>query len=178
MMPAWFGDHELTEASAISGTRPLPGATLRVDMDSHIPALFVTLGGKIGLHALRHHARARGLDLREWRIIQVLGGDGRSTIFAIADRIAMDRGGTSRSIARLEKRGLVVRRGDPSDRRRSYIELTDEGCAVHDEIVRFALAREERLLRNFTPGDSARLRRYLNALAAEADAMIAEAWSP
>ena len=168
----------MTEAAARSGTRAPADTTLRVDMDSHIPALFVTLGGKIGLHALRHHARARGLDLREWRIIQVLGGDGRSTIFAIADRIAMDRGGTSRSVARLENRGLVTRQDDPSDRRRSYVELTDEGWAVHDEIARFALAREERLLRNFAPGDSARLRRYLNALATEANAMIAEGWSP
>ena len=108
----------------------------------------------------------------------MLGGDGRLTIFGIADRIAMDRGGTSRSVARLEKRGLVIRQDDPSDRRRSYVALTDEGWAIHDEIARFALAREERLLKNFSPGESARLRRYLSALLAEADAMIAEGWSP
>ncbi len=168
----------MTETAAIPGARQSPGAALRVDMDSHVPALFVILGGKIGLHAMRHHARGLGLDLREWRILQVLGSDGRSTIFGIADRIAMDRGGTSRSIARLEKRGLVARQDDPSDRRRFFIELTHEGRTVHDEIARFALAREQRLLRNFSPGDSARLRRYLNALVAEADAMIAEGWAP
>ena len=93
----------MTEAAAISGARQSPRTNPRVDMDSHIPALFVILGGKIGLHAMRHHARGLGLDLREWRIVQVLGSDGRSTIFAIADRIAMDRGGTSRSVARLEE---------------------------------------------------------------------------
>ena len=168
----------MTEAATVSRARPPAGGALRVDMDSHIPALFVTLGGKIGLHAMRHHARGLGFDLREWRILQVLGGDGRSTIFGISDRIAMDRGGTSRSVARLEKRGLVSRQDDPSDRRRSYVELTDEGWAVHDEIARFALAREARLLRNFSAGESAQLRRHLNALVAEADAMIAEGWSP
>ena len=72
----------------------------------------------------------------------------------------------------------MARQDDPSDRRRSFVELTDDGRAVHDEIARFALAREERLLRNFPPGDSARLRRYLSALVAEADAMIAEGWAP
>lgn len=168
----------MNEAAAIADARPPAGAGPRVDMDSHIPALFVILGGKIGLHALRHHARGLGFDLREWRILQLLGADGRSTIFAIADRIAMDRGGTSRSVARLERRGLVTRTDDPADRRRSRVELTEEGRAVHDEIARFALAREARLLRNFAPADSARLRRDLNALVAEADAMIAEGWSP
>ena len=168
----------MTAAEVRSGARQSPGAALRVDMDSHVPALFVILGGKIGLHATRHHARGLGFDLREWRIIQVLGGDGRSTIFGIADRIAMDRGGTSRSVARLEKRGLVARQHDPADRRRSFVELTDEGRAVHDEIARFALAREERLLRNFSPGDCARLRQFLNTLVTEADAMIAEGWTP
>ncbi len=149
-----------------------------VDMRSHIPALSVTLGGKIGLHALRHSARELDLDLREWRIIQILGGVGQSTVFSVADFIAMDRGGTSRSISRLEDRGYVQRKDDPTDRRRSYVELTPEGWELHEKIVHFALAREERLLKNVSPEDSARLRDLLNTLIAEADQMVAEGWTP
>ncbi|MEK9677707.1 MAG: MarR family winged helix-turn-helix transcriptional regulator [Rhodospirillaceae bacterium] len=149
-----------------------------VDMRGHIPALSATLGGKIGLHALRHNARALGLDLREWRIIQILGSEGRSTVFAVADFIAMDRGGTSRSISRLEDRGYVQRKDDPADRRRSFVELTPEGWELHEKIVHFALAREERLLKNVSPEDAARLRDLLNTLIAEADQMVADGWTP
>jgi|GEM_PF-912094 len=164
-------------ATALENMDPADNQPL-VDLHSHIPALSVTLGGKIGLHALRHNARALGLDFREWRIIQILGSEGRSTVFEVADFIAMDRGGTSRSISRLEGRGIVQRKNDPSDRRRSYLELTPVGWDLHEKIVHFALAREERLLKNVSHEDAARLRKLLNILIAEADQMVAEGWTP
>ena len=157
-------------------TRPRP--TRRVDLKSHVPALFVTLGVKIGRHADRHHARLLGFDLREWRIIQITGDGGRSTILEVADTLGMDRGGTSRSIARLEERGLLTRQDDPKDRRRSFVELTRDGWALYDEIVQFALAREQRLLRKFSADEQAVLREMLNIVHAEADEMLAEGWVP
>ena len=157
-------------------TRPRPKQ--RVDLKSHVPALFVTLGVKIGRHADRHHARLLGFDLREWRIIQITGAGGRSTILEVADTLGMDRGGTSRSIARLEERGLLTRQDDPKDRRRSFVELTRDGWALYDEIVQFALAREQRLLRKFSADEQAVLRDMLNIVHAEADEMLAEGWVP
>ena len=63
--------------------------TKRIDMERHIPALIATLGGRIGLHAQRESARALGLDLREWRVLQILGEAEGRTVNEIADRIAM-----------------------------------------------------------------------------------------
>ena len=150
----------------------------QVDLKSHVPALFVTLGAKIGRHADRHHARLLGFDLREWRIIQVVGDGGRCTILDVADTMGMDKGGTSRSIARLEERGLLSRRDDPTDRRRSFVELTPEGWAICDEIAQFALAREQRLLRDFSAEERALLINMLNRIHAEAGEMLARGWSP
>jgi DNA-binding MarR family transcriptional regulator len=118
------------------------------------------------------------LDLCEWRIIQVLGAVERATIFDIADRIAMDRGGTSRAISRLEKTGLVERQVDRVDRRRSYIALSDAGQARHDQIIGFAVAREERLLQKLSPEDRAHLRKMLRLLIEESELMLTQQWTP
>lgn len=168
----------MTEVAEASGTRPSAPVAPRLDIDDHIPALFATLSGKLGLHIVRQNLRQYDLDLRASRILQILGCDGRSTIFEIADRIAMDRGGTSRSIAHLEERGLLTRTSDPLDRRKSYVELTDSGWELHADITGFAIAREKRLLAGLSANDSARLKKLLKALIDEADVMIAEEWAP
>lgn len=168
-------------AAKFNDDRPTPGKSAggaRLDLERHIPALCLSLGGKLALHAKRHSARDLGLDLCEWRIIQVLGALGRTTIFDIADMIAMDRGGTSRAVAGLEDRGLVQRQSDPADRRRSFAALTEDGAALHETVVAFAMAREERLLRDFTLEERAVLRGMLGRLISEAETMILEQWTP
>jgi DNA-binding MarR family transcriptional regulator len=149
-----------------------------VDLDRHLPALLFALGQKIGLHAHRENARPLGLDMCEWRSVQILGRDGASTINQIADRIAMDRGGTSRAVSRLEQRGLLRRLPDTTDRRRSRVELTGDGQALHARIAAFANAREDRLTRALTADQKSVLADLLLTLMAEADAMLAEGWRP
>ena len=163
---------------AIPAAAERPEARRRLDIDDHVPALANGLAGRLGLHAARQGAKRLGLDLRAWRIVQILGCDGRSTVFEIADRIAMDRGGTSRAIARLEARGIVRREEDPADRRRSLVDLTDAGWALHDESVRFSLAREERLLECLSPADRRRLREMLRKLLERAGEMLDDGWTP
>ena len=149
-----------------------------VDLDVHLPAQLFTLSARISQHAQRANARPLGLDMCEWRAVQILGRDGPSTINAVADRIAMDRGGTSRAIARMEQRGLVHRLPQQGDRRRSCVDLTDAGRALHERVARFANAREERLVRSLDPADRARLAQLLHRLEAEILSMQAEDWRP
>lgn len=149
-----------------------------VDLDLHLPALLFALSAKISLHAQRENARGLGLDMCEWRVIQILGRDGASTINQIADRIAMDRGGTSRAISRLEGRGLVVRSGSSDDRRKSVIDLSAPGKAMHRDVARFANAREGRLTQHLTGTDRQTLTRLLLMLTAEADQMLETGWRP
>ena len=151
---------------------------LVVDFDSHLPALLSTLSNKIGLHALRACARKLNLDLREWRAIQVLGMYGKSTINEVVDRVAMDQGGTSRAIARMEDRGLLARESDATDRRRSLVELTKQGIKLHREIAQFALEREKHLLRRLSTSDCVKLKKILTILIQEADDMLNENWLP
>ena len=158
--------------------KPGKKAANTVDFEEHLPALLTTLSGKVGLHAMRVRGRKLGLDLREWRIIQALGTYGPCTINEVAEWIALDQGGTSRAISRLEERQLLAREGDAKDRRRVYVNLTAKGRELNKEITTFALAREERLLRELTAAESKQLKRLLNVLIKEADELLNSNWTP
>ena len=145
-----------------------------MDVRSHVPALLGILGSKVALHAARLSARKFGMDLTEWRVVQILGSEGRSSILNVAKLMSKDPGGVSRSVARLEDRGFISRQGDVSDRRKSFVDLTEDGAAFYEKISRFALEREERLLRHLAPAERSELRRLLKTLIDEADRMLEE----
>ena len=143
-----------------------------VNLDTHVPALLFALGAKISLHAQRENARKLGLDMCEWRTLQILGRDGPSTVIAVADRIAMDRGGTSRAVARLEKRDLVYRKPGPNDRRKSIVGLTEEGELIHQKVAQFANERELHLLKDLSEYEKNELVKILQLLSISIDQML------
>lgn len=68
----------------------------------------------------------------------------------IARRIAedrkMSRAGISKALAKLEKRGFIVRTPSTADRRTSLISVTEEGKAAVDALFPKQVAVESRLL--------------------------------
>ena len=142
-----------------------------VDLSAHLPALLFSLSAKIARHASRESARPLGFDMCEWRVIQILGRDGPSSVNEIADRITMDRGGTSRAISRLEAKGIVARSSDPADRRRSTVALTDVGRDAHIEIAAFANWREATLAAELSASETATLTHLLDRLDRRIDEM-------
>jgi DNA-binding MarR family transcriptional regulator len=60
--------------------------------------------------------------------------------------IGFDKGPVSRTVAALQKRGLVSIRTAPDDGRTHSITLTARGRVAHDKVIVAALERERRLL--------------------------------
>ena len=60
--------------------------------------------------------------------------------------IGFDKGPVSRTLAALQKRGLVAIRTAPDDGRSHAISLTAKGRATHDKVIVAAFERERRLL--------------------------------
>jgi len=61
-------------------------------------------------------------------------------------RHRLDKGPVSRTLALMQKRGLIAIRTDPRDGRKPSISLTPKGRQVHDQVIVAALERERRLL--------------------------------
>lgn len=101
-----------------------------------------------------------GLTIPEWRVIAVLGRFPGLSAVEVAERTLMDKVAVSRAVSKLLKSGRIDRQFADSDRRRSILNLTEEGRRVHDEIAPLALKFEEDLLHGFDDNEI----RMLNVL--------------
>lgn len=72
-----------------------------------------------------------------WR----LSGEREMTARQLADRLNCDASTATSMVDRLEKHGLVRRIPHPTDRRAKLLQLTPEGCALRDRVIRHAVER-------------------------------------
>jgi len=75
-----------------------------------------------------------GIARREWRLIATLATHGALSPSALAEQAHLDRPRTSRAVAVLAAKGLVLRTVVPRDARRARVALTPEGEALHAEL--------------------------------------------
>lgn len=104
--------------------------------------LSITSNAVSSLIAQRYRVRF-GLKITEWRVMAVLGDAGALTQRALARSTLMDKVAVNRACKVLEDRGLVHRQPNAQDGRSHLLELTEEGRAVHSEIMPMALDIEE-----------------------------------
>lgn len=70
------------------------------------------------------------LPLGRYEAMLTIGSLGSCRVQDVAAALSITVGGTSKLIDRIEASGHCVRTGNPSDRRSSLLELTEEGTAV------------------------------------------------
>jgi len=127
--------------------KPAPndaGPTL--DLDRYVPAFVTFIANKLSNSATAFYQRQFGVNVTEWRIMSRLAIEPGIPASRICHVIGFDKGPVSRTLAGLEKRGLVSIRTDPNDGRTHSISLTAKGRATHDKVIVAALERERRLL--------------------------------
>ncbi|MEM6694566.1 MAG: MarR family winged helix-turn-helix transcriptional regulator [Pseudomonadota bacterium] len=102
-----------------------------------------------------------GLGAMDWRmLVMLMRHPGASAAFS-AETIGIDKAAISRSLARLNARGLAKCRPQPSDPRRKDWFLTDPGRQLHDEILAVVLARLDHQLNGFSHEEIAEFTRLL-----------------
>jgi len=120
-----------------------------------------------GLIAERYRRRF-GLKITEWRVMAVLGDaglkGGRLTQRDLTEATLMDKVAVNRACKVLEDRGLVARVANVNDGRSHLLTLTQEGEAIHREVMPLAKATERDLLEGLEPAEETALRSMLERL--------------
>ncbi|MEX0280575.1 MAG: MarR family winged helix-turn-helix transcriptional regulator [Arenibacterium sp.] len=108
--------------------------------------------------------RAAGLRVPEWRVLACLYDRDGPMITRLAGCALVEQSRLTRIIAQMDARGLVTRRGDPIDRRRVRVYLSDAGRDLAARLVPEAQAHEAQLLQSLQGSDGARLKPALRSL--------------
>lgn len=113
-----------------------------------------------------------GLDKQDWRFLALLAAFQPMSLKSLAKEANIDKSRASRSIASLERRGLITRRADDRDGRGIQLSLSPEGEALYAEVFPLALSRNEDLLDALSPAEKEQINFMLDKLLYRARVMF------
>ncbi|MFI7435624.1 MarR family transcriptional regulator [Micromonospora haikouensis] len=105
-----------------------------------------------------------GIDSKDFGTLRVLAHGEPASQLQVARKLSVDRTTMVAVLDELERKGIVVRRPDPADRRRNIVELTDQGQRAFDAAQAAYQDAENAFLAPVSPSAADQLRRTLRDL--------------
>ena len=124
----------------------MSGESGLLDIEHYVPGLLTFLANKLSRGASAIYRREFHLGINDWRVMALLALEVQTVAGRIALLLGVDKSVVSRSLASLERRGLVSIDEPTATARARMVRLTDPGRALHDRMIEVALERERRLL--------------------------------
>jgi DNA-binding MarR family transcriptional regulator len=117
------------------------------------------------------HLAAHDLTYVQWLPLYKLVMDEAHTVASLARDLEIDPGAMTRSLDRLQAKGLVVRERSTEDRRVVRLVLTDEGRNVAQKVPAVMANVLNGHLRGFSEDEWTLLRQFLNRMLANGEAL-------
>jgi len=119
-------------------------------LEEFLPYRLSITSHTVSTNIARVYEKRFGVSIPEWRVIAILGRYPGLSAVEVADRTLMDKVAVSRAVTKLVKNGRIDREFADADRRRSILNLSEQGREVHNEIAPLALAFERELLQDIS----------------------------
>jgi DNA-binding MarR family transcriptional regulator len=137
-------------------------------LENFLPYRLAVLSNTVSTTVARAYDKRFSVSIPEWRVIAVLGRFPGLSAVEVAGRTLMDKVAVSRAVTKLIKNGRVEREFADADKRRSILNLSEEGKKLHDEIATLALEFERDLLQGFSQEEIGSLNSTMERLLARA----------
>jgi len=137
-------------------------------LEDFLPYKLAILSHTVSSLVARVYDKSFGLTIPEWRVIAIVGRFQGLSAVEVAERTMMDKVAVSRAVTKLIKSGRIEREFADADRRRSILNLSEEGKQVHDEVAPLALKMEKDLLHGLTVDEVGTLNTVIERLLARA----------
>jgi MarR family transcriptional regulator, organic hydroperoxide resistance regulator len=120
-------------------------------------------------NATGEQAEKHGLALREYIVLSALDKTPGLTQGELGKTLSLDKTTLMSQLDRLERRGLVLRRNAPHDRRIRIPEITESGEALRAKVAEASAAVEAAVLSGFSRDHIASLRQMLFAIIGDSE---------
>jgi DNA-binding MarR family transcriptional regulator len=137
-------------------------------LEHFLPYRLAVLSNTVSTTVARAYDKRFKVSIPEWRVIAILGRFPGLSAVEVAERTMLDKVAVSRAVTKLIKKGRVDREFADADKRRSILNLTEEGKQLHDEIAELALAFERDLLEGLGEDELEQLNGIMERLLARA----------
>lgn len=127
------------------------------DLSNFLPYRLAVLSERISRRLALDYGRSHGISLPEWRVLVHLARCKQASVREIHDYANLEKPRVSRTVAKLQKAGLVRKIINRQDSRLVEISLTGRGRTVLSEIVAVALEFEARLVQALSEEELATL---------------------
>lgn len=115
------------------------------DLESFLPYRFTVLAAKLSAELANRYRAEFGISIPEWRVLVNVGYAKDLSVRDIEKRVSLEKSKVSRAAAKLENKGLILKRVDPSDRRLLKMHLTEEGAVLLQKLIPIAQAFQTEL---------------------------------
>jgi len=122
-------------------------------LEDFLPYRLSITSHTVSTNIARVYEKRFGVSIPEWRVIAILGRFPGLSAVEVAERTFMDKVAVSRAVTKLIKNGRIDRQFADADRRRSILNLSEEGQQVHNEIAPLALEFESQLVADISEDD-------------------------
>ena len=142
--------------------------TDELKLENFLPYRLSVLSNTISTTVARAYDKRFKVSIPEWRVIAILGRFPGLSAVEVAERTMLDKVAVSRAVTKLIKKGRIDREFADADKRRSILNLSEDGKKLHDEIAELALGFERDLLEGFSPDELTELNSLMERLMARA----------
>lgn len=137
-------------------------------LEDFLPYRLAVLSNTVSTTVARAYDKRFSVSIPEWRVIAVLGRFPGLSAVEVAERTLMDKVAVSRAVTKLIKNGRIDREFADADKRRSILNLSEDGKNLHDEIAQLALQFERDLVQGFSEEEMTSLNSIMERLLARA----------
>ncbi|MGI9236754.1 MAG: MarR family winged helix-turn-helix transcriptional regulator [Woeseiaceae bacterium] len=137
-------------------------------LEEFLPYRLAILSHTVSTTIAQVYEKRFSLSIPEWRVIAILGRFPGLSAVEVAERTFLDKVAVSRAVTKLLKNRRIDRQFADADRRRSILNLSEEGRRVHDEVAPLALQFERDLLDGLSEDEKAKLDVVMERLMARA----------